>query len=192
MPTYDRVVDKFVCGDDFDSFHVLSNVPPGQTVGRAWLTALAASGAILFQKIITPVGVVGQGSITNGVLMNVSLTAAVALDETKITVRPIPVPLDAGMNLTFSNGVTATLTEDAPRDATVLSVRPVSAGIPALTVATFSVVHLLFEITFANSILFTPGVPAEYDVQVQLSSGKISTPEDGVYIGRKGKTSATS
>jgi hypothetical protein len=59
MPSYDRVIDNIVAGDDIDIVRTVGDIPTGQYVDKAWLTVKADlfqdDSEALFQKVITDV-----------------------------------------------------------------------------------------------------------------------------------------
>jgi hypothetical protein len=69
MPNYKDQIKGFVVGDDVDVERTCTGIPAGQTVTTAWLTVKESvsqdDNQAVFQKVITPSPVSGQGQITD-------------------------------------------------------------------------------------------------------------------------------
>ncbi len=71
MPTLNSEIKEFVAGDDLDVIRTIGNLPAGQTIAKAWFTVKTEANLLLddtnivFQKIITPANVLGEGQVTD-------------------------------------------------------------------------------------------------------------------------------
>ncbi len=67
MPTLNSEIRDIVAGDNLDVIRTVGNLPAGQTLAIAWFTVRRRTNDanFIFQKVITPSAVVGQGQITD-------------------------------------------------------------------------------------------------------------------------------
>lgn len=68
MPNLKNLIDEIVAGDDIALTMTITSVPPGDTLAKAWMTVKAVptdADPGVFQKVILPGFVSGQGQITD-------------------------------------------------------------------------------------------------------------------------------
>lgn len=67
MPTLNSEIKNIVAGDNIDIIRTIGNLPAGQTLVKAWFTVKKrqTDTTFIFQKVIIPSVVIGQGVITD-------------------------------------------------------------------------------------------------------------------------------
>jgi len=121
MPAYNTTISGFVAGDDLDVVRVISNIPSGQYVSKAWFTVkkryFDTDAQAIFQKIITASSVANQGVISDdgasdtvaGVLFVLGASDTVLLKPSAEYVYDIQVITSAGKLYTPETGVIVAL-----------------------------------------------------------------------------------
>jgi len=187
MPTYDRLLENFVCGDYLDLERVIHSLPgsPAATV-RLTIYDLDRSTVKVSKAITTAATVDGQ--ITANPVHTLTTTAAVDAGATTIPVAALPTTIPAGAVIEFTGGarvITKQIAYQAAKSLVCQDNAPLEKPIANGETASHRTCECVIRLIGTETGALVPKRKYEYDVEVTCVSGAEFTPETGHFKGRK-------